>query len=409
MPKIARTEQNHDKYLGHPPRTHVPRTQTVDEIPPSALQATAEPPPPSSTKNRPSTLPSLTGLRWSAALLVFLYHVSVVQYFGGKSASLVNWAFDAGNTGVSFFFVLSGFVLAWSTPQTSRATQFWRKRFARIYPLHLTTALLALLLAFTLAPGTKPDFAQLATNLSLTQSWIPNVSFYQSMNPVSWSLACEAFFYFLFPFLIGPLRRLESRGNAIIITACIAFEFLIPMLTNHLHPVGGPGFLLYFFPLVRLPEFLLGMALAQVVAADRWRGPGVAMSLAITMFGYFLTARVHLDYRYEACTAIGIMCLIAAVAIADVRGEPSPWRTPRAVKLGELSFAFYMIHLLVMRTGEYVFRPHPQEGWLFGSAATIASFTISLTAAWILHNHIEKPTRKLLLSQAASAVTDQRE
>jgi peptidoglycan/LPS O-acetylase OafA/YrhL len=215
-------------------------------------------------------------------------------------------------------------------------------------------------------------------------------------------LVCEAFFYFLFPFLIGPLRRLGNRGNSIVITGCITFEFLVPMLAEHAHPAGGPGFLFCFFPLVRLPEFLLGMALAHIVAAGRWRGPGVALSLAITMFGYFLTARVHTDYRYEACAAIGIMCPIAAVALADVRGEPSPWRTPRAIKLGELSFAFYMIHLLVMRTGEYVFRPHPQEGWFFGSVATVASFTISLTAAWILHNYIEKPARERLLSSPAT-------
>ena len=348
-------------------------------------------------------LPSLTGLRWSAALLVFLYHISVVQYFGGHSASLVDWAFDAGDIGVSFFFVLSGFVLAWSTPPTLHAVHFWRKRFARIYPLHLTTALLALLLAFTLAPGTKPDFTQLASDLTLTQSWVPSVSFYQSVNPVSWSLACEAFFYFLFPFLIRPLRQLGSRGNSIIVVGCIAFECLMPVIIKRLHPVGGPGFLLYFFPLERLPEFVLGMALARVVIAGRWRGPGVAVSLAITVFGYFLTYRVPADYRYEACTAIGIACLIGAVALADVRGEPSPWRSPRAVKLGELSFAFYMIHLLVMRTGEYVFRPHPQEGWLYGSIATVASFTVSLAAAWILHNHVEKPMRRLILSAPAPA------
>ena len=77
----------------------MPRTQTVEEKSPPELRASAKTPPPKSTHTRPSTLPSLTGLRWSAALLVFLYHVSVVQYFGGKSASLVNWAFDAGNTG----------------------------------------------------------------------------------------------------------------------------------------------------------------------------------------------------------------------------------------------------------------------------------------------------------------------
>ncbi|HWG26224.1 MAG TPA: hypothetical protein VG296_19075 [Actinospica sp.] len=89
-----------------------------------------------------------------------------------------------------------------------------------------------------------------------------------------------------------------------------------------------------------------------MVIAGRWRGPGVAVSLATTIVGYFLTYQVHAEYRYEACTAIGIMCLIAAVALADIRSEPSPWRSRRAVKLGELSFAFYMIHLIVMRTGE---------------------------------------------------------
>jgi len=59
-----------------------------------------------------------------------------------------------------------------------------------------------------------------------------------------------------------------------------------------------------------------------------------------------------------------------------------------------------MVQLLVMRTGEYVFRAHPQEGWLFGTVATVASFTISLAAAWVLHNHVEKPVRRLIIGRA---------
>jgi len=349
-------------------------------------------------RHRPHTLPSLTGLRWNAALLVFLYHVSVVQYFGGSAASLVNWAFGAGDVGVSFFFVLSGFVLAWSTPPGGRAVPFWRKRFARIYPLHLVTAILALLLAVTLAPGTKPGLPQLAANLTLTQSWFPKSSFYQSVNPVSWSLACEAFFYFLFPLLMAGLRRLGGVGTWIVGAACIALELLIPMYAGHLFAPGTVSFLLYYFPLERLPEFLLGMVLAQLVTAGRWRGPGLAVSLAITIVGYFLTYHVSPDFRYEACTAIGIACLIAAAAVADLENQPSPWRSALSVRLGELSFAFYMIHLLVMRTGEYVFRPHPNEGWFFGSLAAAASFALSLAAAWLLYSYVEKPMRRLILS-----------
>ncbi|HWG26225.1 acyltransferase [Actinospica sp.] len=205
----------------------------------------------------------MTGLRWSAALLVFLYHVSVVEYFGGPAASRVNWAFGAGDVGVSFFFVLSGFVLSWSTPPTTRAVQFWRRRFARIYPLHLMTALLALTLTFTLTPGTKPSLGQLAANLTLTQAWFPNGSFYQSVNPVSWSLSCEACFYFLFPLMINLLRRLGGRGNSIVVAGCVVLEFLMPKLAGHLVPAHSLNFVLYYFPLERPPEFLLGMALAR--------------------------------------------------------------------------------------------------------------------------------------------------
>lgn len=357
----------------------MPNTQTLDRA------------------RRPA-LPSLTGLRWSAALLVFLYHVSVVEYFGGQPESYANWAFGAGDVGVSFFFVLSGFVLAWSTTPKVRATEFWHKRIARVYPLHLVTAVLALLLAFTLAPATKPTLGQLLTNLTLTQSWVSNPDYYQSVNPVSWSLACEAFFYFLFPAFIYLMRRLDAWALRVVAAGCLALEFLLPAIDHRISSPAQAGFLLYYFPLERLPEFVLGIALARLVIAGRWRGPSMATSLAITIVGYFLTYQVHPDYRYEACTAIGIACLIASVALADLRDEPSPWRSPRAVKLGELSFAFYMIHLLVMRTGEYVFRSHPREGWIFGSMAAAVAFLVSLALAWLLHNHVEKPLRRLVMA-----------
>lgn len=372
--------------------THTARQQPAVELRPTAGD------PADGGHGRLSTLPSLTGLRWNAALLVFLYHVSVVQYFGGHPAQQINWAFGAGNIGVSFFFVLSGFVLSWSTSPTTRAARFWRRRFARVYPLHFVTALLALALGFAVAPGAMPDFAQIAANLFMIHSWIPNVAFYQSLNTVSWSLACEAFFYFLFPLLIRLLRPLGWQGNSVVIAGCIILEFLIPKLAGHSLPITSLNFYLYYFPLARLPEFLLGMALAQVVLAGRWRGPGLAVSMAFTVVSYFFTYRVHPEYRYEACTVIGIACLIAAAALADVRGEPSPWRSKRAVRLGELSFAFYMIHLLVMRTGEYVFYSHPQEGWLLGSVATVAAFTTSLSAAWVLNRYVEVPFRRIILS-----------
>src|SRR3954466_10818588 len=91
-------------------------------------------------------LRSLTGIRWLAALLVFAYHVHVIRYFrDGPAGTVVDWLFGAGVTGVSFFFVLSGFVLAWSARDGDPPRSFWLRRIARVYPVHLVTALTALL------------------------------------------------------------------------------------------------------------------------------------------------------------------------------------------------------------------------------------------------------------------------
>jgi peptidoglycan/LPS O-acetylase OafA/YrhL len=330
--------------------------------------------------------------------MVFLYHVNLVQYFGGRVGALITFAFGAGNTGVSFFFVLSGFVLAWSTSSVNGVVlRFWRRRFARVYPLHVATVLFALALAFTLAPVTKPGPLSLLANLLLVQSWVPNVNFYQGVNPVSWSLACEAFFYISFPLLIWPLRRLGWRTSLVVAATCVALVVAMPTLVGHYVSPASAYWATYYLPLARLPEFILGLALAELVRSGRWRGPGLTISVALTMGGYFLSSQLSPAYSLAACTVVGFATLIAAAATADLKGEPSPWRGRLSVKLGEISFAFYLIHILVIRTGEYLFRAHPMLPWPLGLLAAGTAFAVSLAIAWTLHTYVENPGRKLLL------------
>nr|WP_084223790.1 acyltransferase [Kitasatospora cheerisanensis] len=347
---------------------------------------------------RPVSLPSLTGLRWTAALMVFLFHVCIVEYFGGRTGGMLGYAFGVGNTGVSFFFILSGFVLAWSTPPGSRGVvRFWRRRLARVYPLHLATALIALAMAYFLAAGTIPERRQLLANLFLVQSWVHDGSFYQSANPVSWSLACEAFFYFLFPLIIRPLRATGWRGSVAIGAVSLALVVAMPTLVDRFAEPMHADWAIYYFPLARVPEFLLGIVLAELVRENRWRGPGLTVAFGLTMFGYFMASQADFPYRYAACTVVGFASLIAAAAVADLRDEPSPWRGRISVKLGEISFAFYMVHILVIRTGEHLYRSHPKDPWPTGLLVAGAAFTISLSAAWLLHTYVENPGRRLLL------------
>ncbi|OIJ67383.1 acyltransferase family protein [Streptomyces mangrovisoli] len=347
-------------------------------------------------------LPSLTGLRWVAALLVFGLHVHNFAYFGGTGGRVLSWGLGPGAAGVSFFFVLSGFVLMWSALPGDRATAFWRRRVARVYPVHLVTTALAFLMACASLNVSLPSARQALADLLLVHSWWH--PWWQTLDPVSWSLACEAFFYAAFPLLALLLRRLGARGSAALAVACVLAVFVLACADAH-HWASRP---LYSFPAARLPEFVLGAAVARLVMLGRWRGPGAEVSLALALIGYFMVPQVAPGYPATACTLVGVALLIPAAAVADLHGLPSPWRHRLMVRLGELSFAFYMVHLLVLKAGISVLGTRPRFGTAAGLAATATAFAVALGLSWLLYEAVEGPARRLLLRGARRPDTGSR-
>ncbi|MBB5642383.1 acyltransferase family protein [Cryobacterium roopkundense] len=74
-------------------------------------------------------------MRFYAALIVVIMHATHMLHPG----ELVTRAFGMGAVGVSFFFILSGFVLTWSRKSSLPNRKFYQNRFARIFPLHFLT------------------------------------------------------------------------------------------------------------------------------------------------------------------------------------------------------------------------------------------------------------------------------
>ncbi len=345
---------------------------------------------------KPRALPSLTGMRWAAAFLVFGTHVRIFGYFDGTAARVVRTCLRPGSTGVSFFFILSGFVLAWTARPRDTAPAFWRRRFARVYPLHLVTALLVLALAWTILPrGARPGPFAFVTNLLLVQSWSGAHSVYQSLNTVSWSLACEAFFYALFPLLWWGIRRLRAGTSIALAVGCELVVIALPVVFGE-QTFGAP---MDFLPLARLPEFVLGLALARFLQLRRSRGPGMAPALTVLLAGYFLTDHVPHPYRYAACTVVGFALLIVAGAAADLHAKPSLWRHPTMVRLGEISYAFYMVHLIVMRLAEVWVGPLPRLSVGPAILLSATTFVLALTVAWLAHTAVEVPGQQLVLGK----------
>ncbi len=158
----------------------------------------------------PPRLPSLTGLRWIAALLVFGFHAGTMRIIAEPDyKAVVDALFTLGLSGVQFFFILSGFVLVWSARDGDSRRTFWRRRIAKIYPNHLVLWGATLLVAAWFADPVLPAAA--LENVLLLQAWDPRPGWFYSINTVSWSLSCEFFFYLCLPFALPLLRRARPK------------------------------------------------------------------------------------------------------------------------------------------------------------------------------------------------------
>ncbi|MEU9609691.1 acyltransferase [Streptomyces sp. NPDC048057] len=344
-------------------------------------------------------------MRFVAALLVFAFHVTFPQtgFYGGEAGDLLGTlAAKAGFYGVCFFFILSGFVLTWSARADDTAPRVWRRRLVKIFPNHIVTLVLAALLM--LAVSQPIPVWRALTNLFLVQTWAPDMATVNSMNTVSWSLACEMFFYLCFPLLLRMLNALPAHrlwpaaGVVAVLALTLPFvgQFLISDQPNL--PFIGDGSLsfqqvwsVYFFPPARALEFVLGMVIARIVQTGRWPQLGLAPSVLIAAAGYAVASNVPYLFSIAGAAALWLVPLVASGAVADLRGHRSFFRDRTLVRLGELSFAFYMVHALVVEYGHRLIGRSEVWSLLPGTGLSLAALALSLVLAHVLFTWVETP------------------
>ncbi|GAA3525286.1 acyltransferase [Streptomyces osmaniensis] len=356
-----------------------------------------------------SRLPSLTGLRFIAALLVFCYHSSLAMpalnpFASEGVADGYRWLFsNAGWAGVSFFFILSGFVLTWSAREGDRPRHFWRRRFFKIYPNHLVTWILAL----ALLSGSATQWWQAVPNLALVHAWIPEFTVFLGVNPPSWSLACELFFYLCFPLFLRWIKRIPAahlwRWAAGVAAAVIAVPALAYLLlpSNPPMPEGSPASVwqywsVYMLPPVRALDFVLGMLMARIVLTGRRFTVRPLPAALACVAAYALSLYVPWLYALDAVFVVPMALLIPAVALTDASGRRSVLRSRAMVWLGEVSFAFYMVHLILLNAFRDILGPERYFGTAAGIGVLLVQMLLTLGAAWLLYEAVEKPAMRRL-------------
>lgn len=357
-------------------------------------------------------LGALTALRFIAAILVVLGHTrhDFIPLNDFPESLVFNQA-------VTFFFVLSGFILTYVYPDLSDAVKtkaFLIKRFARLWPLHLSTFFLEKILvvpALVTVGGTAPKLLALFANLAMVHAWIPFAQFFFSYNAPSWSISAEFFFYLCFPILLLLMKR------KIWLPLLISFSFIcvFVLLCNSYHLTeDASGWnmegLLYINPLVRIFEFITGMMTARLFGMLRPRLPQestavgtmfevLAFALAIgCMFATIPVSDAAAPYVGAAgafwlknsvvpLAAFNFLILVTAFGKGLISKLLS---TPPMVLLGDISYAVYLAHYpLLMYRRCYL----PQENSLFSLFAFLA---VLLIISHLLFVIVERPIRHLI-------------
>ncbi|MER6129333.1 acyltransferase [Streptomyces sp. NPDC001795] len=364
-------------------------------------------------RNR-KALPSLTGMRFFAALLVFFIHAlqpigpvdptGPVNPFADKSIAqgLLKFFGPAGYLGVSFFFLLSGFVITWSVKPGERVTAYWRRRIVKIFPNHVVMWAAAMIL---FASAYTPMSTWLP-NLFLVNSWIDKFTVQMSVNAPSWSLCSEFLFYMSFPLLLLAVRRIREERLWWWAGAMVAATVGVGAVTTQLLPdtprlpviplSPTQNWFNYTFPPMRMFEFVLGMLLARIVIADRWPRIRAVWVVALLVAGYAAAMYVPAPFNFVSATIVPFGVAIASVADADVRGVRTHLDGRVLVWLGNVSFGFYLCQGVVIFWGRQALLGNGQFSTPVAILVMIGMFAATLLGGWILYAFVETPAMRYL-------------
>jgi peptidoglycan/LPS O-acetylase OafA/YrhL len=303
-------------------------------------------------------LGALTGVRFLAALLVFLFHMQIrlgSPYLKFRLDNIIG----QGALGVNLFFVLSGFLLTYSQMSDFSLGQsvtaeyykkFMIKRFARIYPAYFLGLLLTLVINCVLNVYPDGFFAALGLDLFMIQSFFPNLAMVW-YGGGAWSVSVELLFYLILPFILPIILRVQDVTRLYIMLITLTILASVPGIINNIYPKIITFQMVYPFAFARLPEFLCGVVTALLVFRFNWK---IAVSTCCVFVSILVVYLMFLANRFSGYTVHNIIALPAIISVICLCAQPKPtnlmtWLNSGIMKyLGKISYSFYIAQLPIL-------------------------------------------------------------
>ncbi|HVR39579.1 MAG TPA: acyltransferase [Thermoanaerobaculia bacterium] len=305
--------------------------------------------------------PGLNGLRFIAALLVLVSHVELMKGHHGLASLSENPAvYELGRIAVTFFFVLSGFLITYlllverQTTGTIAIGKFYTRRVLRIWPLYFLVVVLAFFVLPRLHFFDIPQYTLSMKTLPLYVFFLPQLAL-SIFSPVPyaeplWSIGVEEQFYLLWPLLVAKTRRFVSIAMGIAMF-CILAKQIPVWMGPRLQNLGFWNDFIDYFYFTRMECMVVGALAAVVIFQRRERLIRFLYHPMTQIAAYTISAYLILTTRNKPILHYSVHSVLFAVIIVNIAtNKKSLLRLENRplLFLGNTSYAIYMLHEIVI-------------------------------------------------------------
>jgi exopolysaccharide production protein ExoZ len=342
-------------------------------------------------------LPALQALRGVAASLVVFFHFAQLYR---ERTPIPSWIQDSGfgdlgACGVDLFFVISGFIMVYTTRTkagSNDALAFITRRILRIYPLYWfwTSLLLALRVGGLAQRAQCYSASYVASSYLLVPSF--NGSNFHPLVHQGWTLSFEMLFYLVFACGITlKLRSSKLLFLAVTFSICALFSRFLPSDNGIRYLLTNPISI----------EFLYGMLAAELLVKVRpICSHRAARSLSITLIGAGagalpFTIRFYDAYAFRfAFYGVPAACIVFGVAMLGSASAPG-----LLVYLGDRSYSIYVAHGFFLLAYAFALKHWAFCSGLSADPATVLASAMTIALSSFTYSLVERPLTSALSSK----------
>ena len=372
-------------------------------------------------------IPVLDAFRFFASVLVVLVHYEVI--FG---ESVVYGTF--ATTAVSWFFIVSGFILSYTYPSLDSLQdyrRFYLHRIIRIYPVYFLAVVVSSLfvslnylaigdeffsevnrpfeLIHDLPEQKEAAFFTLATlrHLVFAQSVGSVETFKLVFNGPLWSIVLEIYFYLAFPLLLLMIKPLNTMTR-IIVAFIMGYLLQLLLIQVNLpeaesYDVINLNVPVYTNPFIRGIEFIFGMLLykvftfwdlRKVVGRLNWTPTIMTVLLYVIVVIY---VHDNIPYQYSSFFLVVPFVTIMIYALLRLQWHPANHIVRYCTTLGGISYVLYSFHWPLMEIIQF-YNLLPRMSSQFMQPVLV--MLVLLVVSYLIYRFVEAPIRRVLYRKA---------